>query len=288
MLAQLSAMLTGMWFTRGHLQEADRWITLALGHRRELSAPVAAQLLSAARSLARQTGDYARAGALSKEALALWRDLGGVDAIAREMINVGTSAHLIGDLVAARAALTHAIEFARNDDLTEPLAVALNNLADLAIGEGEFDEARSLEEETLALAPDGSVSADIPRVNLAHVMMLKGYPGDALVSSRDALESAARKGNLVLVAAAAIEMAWALAAQDQFVRATRLRGSAVQFHENAGVTNDVMGLTAVAAVHEILGNKLGPAGAQTMLHEAASVGLEEAVKAELDRSVERA
>ena len=170
--------------------------------------------------------------------------------------------------------------------MTEALAVALNNLGDLAIREGNVDEGQSLEEEALTVAATGSVSAGIARINLAHVMMLKGHSRDAVTFSREALESGLQQGNLLLVAWAAIELAWALAAQNQLARACHLLGSAKGFIKQSGATNDWMDLASADAVHEILREQLTPPHAQAMLDEGASTRLEDAAAEELHKSAE--
>ena len=280
-VVQLSALLTAVWIVCGQLREASRWISLALAHQYELPASLAAQLLSAARSLAHHTGDHASAGVFTAQALALWRDLGEIDSIAREMINVGNAANLSGDPAAARVAMDEAINFARQNDLTEALAVALNNLGDIAIRQGKLDEGQSLGEEALTVLSPGSISASIAQVNLAHVMMRKGHPRDALAFSRQALDSALQQGELLVVAWASIEHAWALAALNDFDRSCRLLGSATRFIEDAGAANDWMDLASANAAHDILRDHLGTQEAQARLKEGAGIHLEDAAAEEL-------
>jgi predicted ATPase/DNA-binding SARP family transcriptional activator len=280
-LARLSALLTGVWIMRGQLHEATRWMTLTLAHQHELHASLVAQIFSAARSLARHTGDHASAGAFTGQALALWRELGDIDAIAREMINVGIAAHSAGDPAAARVAMDEAITIARENDLTDVLAVALNNLGDHAIQEGELDEAQSLGEEALTVAAAGSISAGVAQVNLAHVMMRKDRPHEAVTLSRQALESALAHGELLLVAWAAIGHAWALAGLNDVERSGRLLGSATQFIQDAGAANDWMDIASAQATHDILTGQLGTKKTQALLEEGAGCHLEEAAGEEL-------
>jgi predicted ATPase/DNA-binding SARP family transcriptional activator len=280
-LARLSALLTGVWIMRGQLHEASRWLALALAHQHELPASLAAQLLSAARSLAHHSGDHANAAAFTAQALALWRELGDIDAIAREMISVGSAAHSADDPAAARLAMGEAITFARENDLTEALAVALNNLGDLAIQEGKLDEGQSLGEEALTVAAAGSISAGIAQVNLAHLMMLKGRPRDALALSHHALESALAQGDLLLVAWAAIGHAWSLAALNDVDRSGRLLGSATRFIQDAGATHEWMDIASANAANDILTGQLGTQEAQALIDEGAGRQMEEAAAEEL-------
>ena len=93
-LARLTAPLVGVWITGGQLQEAEQWTALMLERTDEYPERLAAQVVSAARSLAHHRGDHAEAAVLANRALARWREVGDPEAIGREMVSSGFIAHL--------------------------------------------------------------------------------------------------------------------------------------------------------------------------------------------------
>ncbi len=276
-LARLASPLVGVWITGGQLHEAEQWMTLMLEHTDEYSGRLAAQVISAARSHAHHRGDHVEAAALANRALALWREVGDPEAIGREMVSSGFVVHLGGDLASGRSALEAAVEFAREHELAAVLAAALNNLADLAIHEGELGEARSLSEESLAVSAPGSVSAGIVLINLAYIETHEGRYADASKLAREALETALARGDLLMAAWATIGIAWPLAEQGELERSGRLLGAGIGFLETAGAGRDWMDEACEAAVLNILHDQLEPETVQALLAEGRNLALEDAI-----------
>ena len=74
---------------------------------------LAAQVVSAARSIAWHEGLDVEAATLAERALALWHELGDPAGIGKEMISIGRAACITGDLRRARAQYERAAGFAR-------------------------------------------------------------------------------------------------------------------------------------------------------------------------------
>ena len=218
MAAQLAAPLVGIWLMTGQLREATHWMTLLLEHEDDYPQRIAAHVVSAARTLAWYRGDDETEAQLRKRAWALWRDLGDPEAIGREMIRDGNAAAVAGNNTRCQSAFQRAAQFAEEQELSGILSAALNGLGDLAIREGRLTEARALCERSRDAAGRGSAAAGVPLVNLAHVAMLEGDSVEAAGLAREALEIAFRQEDLLMIAWAALALAWSLAEQGDLER----------------------------------------------------------------------
>jgi predicted ATPase/DNA-binding SARP family transcriptional activator len=278
LVAHLASSLSGVWLQQGQLEEAERWIIPALAREERYQRPVAAEVLTAGRAIARLRGEYAQAANLARRALALWQEIGDTDAIGRAMVDVGITTHFAGDLAGGRVALERGITFARDNTLNGPLAAGLNNLADLSIRQGRLIEARALCDEALGLAARGSHLAVIALINLAHVDMLEGRSVDALNLARRALHEAAGQGPRLWVAWGAIALAWPLAAQHHFEPSGRLLGAALEFLNTAGFGRDWMDEAEEDAIRTILRRHIGPHKTEALINDGRATPLDQAAR----------
>jgi predicted ATPase/DNA-binding SARP family transcriptional activator len=283
-VARLAAPLVGVWIQTGRLYEADRWITVALEQEDAYPALLAAQVLSAARALSWNRGDHAQAGELTQRALARWRDVGDLEAIATEMVSLGMIACEEGDLVGGRAAYERAIQFAREHALMNVLAVALIDLGDLEIQEGDLEAGRVLSEESRTVAASESDSAVFARINLAHIAMLERRPADAARLGREMIEATLATGSVLKLAWSAMQVAWPLAELGELERSARLLGSGVEFLESCGAKLEWMDEGADAAVKEILRAQLDEQTVQGLLDEGRRTSVEETCREALRES----
>ena len=189
-----------------------------------------------------------------------------------------------GDLARGRGAFEKAVQFAREHALTDVLTVALTDLGDLEILEGDLDAARSFCEESRAMAAPGSDGAVISGINLAHIAMLEGRPADAASESREALEATLRAGSMLKVAWSTIMAAWPLAELGEFERSARLLGSGLAFLDNSGAKREWTDEACEAGVYKILYDKFDDQTAQALLHEGRQVPLETAAREALNSS----
>ena len=174
-VARLAAPLSqAIWTPEGQLSEAERWIRVAREGCARYPRPLQANVLTAARDLARTRGDEADGAELGEQALAIYRELGDTVGIFREMVNRAGLPAAVGDRLRERAAIEEALRFARQHELTYHLPVALVYLGDLEIAEGRLDQARALCEEALSLASSDSTPGMVALGNLAHIANLEG------------------------------------------------------------------------------------------------------------------
>ena len=275
-LARLTSTLTAVWVLRAQLHEATRWIALVLEHEDMYQPRLAAQVVSAARRLARHQGDTAKDAALAARSHQLWQEVGDIAAIGRAMVDVGYATVRAGDLDTGRELLEKAVGYAREHGLSNVLAGGLNNLADVAIMEDRLDDAIRLSEEGLRVADRASALADVALLNLAHVAMVKNELEDAIQIGRRALNGALERGDLLCVAWAAIGLAWPIVEQGGLQEAARLLGAGLEFLDAAGAGRDWMDAVCEEKVRQTLREEVGEARTKALIEEGRGVPLERA------------
>lgn len=253
-------------------------MTAALERSDQYSGRLAAEVLSAARSVAWHRGRVAEAGVLAQRALALWREIDEPEAIGYELLNTAPSAQARGDAATHRAVLEQAVQHARDNQLTDTLPAALNNLGDLAIREGRLSEGRALCTEGLAVSQSGSSSALVSLLNLAYIQALEGHHPEATTLAREALDAAVRRGDLLWSAWAATISAWPLAEQGALMSSARLLGAGIAALENSGARRDWMDDACYEAVYTIVSDQLGEPAVQTLIDQGRTLSVAEAAR----------
>lgn len=109
------------------------------------------------------SGDLTRAALLQERAVAAYRSIDDVEAVAGGLNRLGNLRQRAGDRAGANAAYTEAAELARREGATAEEAAAENNLGTLAESAGDIDRARRHYETALSLARE----ADAPGVEAA-------------------------------------------------------------------------------------------------------------------------
>ena len=179
---RLAAALALFWSIRGHFHEGRAWLAGALGQE-QLPTPSAetrdlrAEALRAAGNLAWFQGAFAAAASLLEEALALKREAGDQQGVARLLTALANVAADRGDHAAARARHEEALQVHREAGNGAGVARSLGDLADLAIGRGEHAAARGMLEEALALGREAGDKHVVAR-SLAYLGVLERAQGD--------------------------------------------------------------------------------------------------------------
>jgi tetratricopeptide (TPR) repeat protein len=188
-----------------------------------------------------------------------------------------------GDFEANRVLLDQAIELARQHDVQSFLPMALVNLGDLAIEEGQLDEARALCEEGIALGQErGAPQDQVALINLAHVANLQGRHIDATDLGRQAFRAAIERGDRLNAAAAAKEIAWPLAELGKLEQSGWLLGAATAFTDNAKVTRQRTEVICEQAAFNALRGQLDEPRLEALLLQGRTMTLEDAAQAEFE------
>lgn len=177
---------------------------------------------------------FERAAQLMEEGVSLTRSLGDQEALADMLFNLGlATVRIKGGAARAAVHLAASVELSRELGYRTVLAYALNNLAMLALHEGDQGKATSLAQESLELCRglEDPLGAFYALVNLAHAALDRGDPVQAARLLDEALglleQAEAAAGNPLPE-----ELSWLLEAtvhlaisQGQIAEAWRLAGS---------------------------------------------------------------
>ncbi|MEV7807640.1 BTAD domain-containing putative transcriptional regulator [Microbispora sp. NPDC088329] len=148
--------------------------------------------------LAGGRGDHARAIALTDEALTLTGLLGAREDAADLLVNRGDYLVAADDVEAARADYAKAADLARRAGSTTCLGAALRGLGDIALGEGDLDEAERLYAEAVERIDPHWIRSLGHRVRtlagLGRVAEARGDHATARARYREAAEAAAVGG----------------------------------------------------------------------------------------------
>jgi predicted ATPase/DNA-binding XRE family transcriptional regulator len=205
-LLQLSAMGFGLWFKPGHYLEGLRWFeqVLARSHGNASAARVA--VLDGAATLAIFQGAYDQAAKFVADELRLVRQLGDPVLVGRALTAEGLLAYRRGAYREAEDLVEEACRVLREhvDTVSEPvlrLGIALLELGDIALAQGQFDRAARHYDEVLArarLERNLWVAIDA-QTGLAAVSVCTGNPERAVRLYRDSLDRARDVGAMVLM-----------------------------------------------------------------------------------------
>jgi len=158
---RLAALLGNFWYHRGYLSEGREQLadSLACAGADRLTATWASVLIAAG-LLAVAQSDYAEAGALFEEALAIRRALGEKRGIIEVLIYEGIVAAAQSYFSQAKARFEEGLAFYQEQGDRANIADALDKLTFVAFEQGYYEKARALAEQSMAIQQElGTVGA---------------------------------------------------------------------------------------------------------------------------------
>jgi tetratricopeptide (TPR) repeat protein len=225
-----------LWLLRGALQEGLQWAETALARREGLEPEARAHLLAETSELLRFAGDTARAKALKLECLEVDRRSGrrarvthGGSLSAHVLANLADMALGEGDLDQARAYVEESLALGGG-------AWALAGMGEIFMLEGDLDEARDYFQRALtgfkAVGHDYNYALTLE--GLGEVARRRGELSTALEHFRDALNGFAALGDETAIAVCLDNLAAVAAEQGELVRAGHLVGAAAALRTSSG------------------------------------------------------
>src|SRR6266487_2895498 len=152
MAFRLGGALLRYWEVRGHWSEGWNFLEWARAESEGVAVPVQVKvLMAAAYLLDHLEHDTDRAEALYEESLVLYRALGDPAGIALALNQLGEIAGSRGHFAAAYTRTEEALALYREVGDKQGIAWSLNNLADIISQQGEYARAISLNKESLTL-----------------------------------------------------------------------------------------------------------------------------------------
>ncbi len=229
---RIAAAARWYWLVRGYLDEGRR-VFERLRMSTEGAPTLHAEALVLGSAFPWRLGDAAASKRQLEEALALFRELGDEDNIARSIAELGGVAVSENDLARAAALYEEAAVLFERLGHTVRLAVVFANLAAIAAQRDDSASALSYGERAIALQREIRDSDGIS-VSLANIARVRLAVGDDAGAARDLHEalSIGRRLKYRMVLAHALGAAGEIAARaGEADRATRLIGAARQAFE---------------------------------------------------------
>jgi predicted ATPase/DNA-binding CsgD family transcriptional regulator len=199
---RLSQGLFRFWEVRGGVSEGRRWLERALARGEEGVTFGRARGFFSAGALAFTQDDYDQAEALLRQSELLYRKLADPSGIGAALHKLGQVALALGNYTLARSLTEEALAHFREagdkwsqfgtplaSDSSEPgdkwtmyfICLALDNLVRVGIVQGEYAEARSLAEESLALSRPIDDRRNMV-ISLFHLALLTFSEGEQTVA----------------------------------------------------------------------------------------------------------
>ena len=232
----LAAAMWRFWWLRGHITEGRKQLETALAVDGATAAAARATALDGAGVLAETQGDYDRAEALHREALALSRERDDKTGIARALGNLGVVAFDRGDDDQATALLDESLALAREIGDQLLVATALNDLGTVAFKRLDLEGAELLYQESLSLRRRAGSGSEIARAlnNLGAVAIDRGDFAGACQLFSESLSLYRDAGDRWGAAGALIGLAVANHRQGDFPRAVALLEESLSLFREVG------------------------------------------------------
>jgi predicted ATPase/DNA-binding CsgD family transcriptional regulator len=195
---EVGAALWRWWLTSGRLSAGRAWLGkfLTAADERPAHAAVESQsigrALGAAAVLAAESGDYAEAVRLARQAMRIFEPLAPGEDLAFTATVLGSAQRYLGERAEARRSLQTALDVRAAVGDRAKLAMAVNNMALVEIDDGNLDRARELLEQNLIIKRQLGEprSIAIGLLNLADVLIRDGRWQAARGSLAEAAELA--------------------------------------------------------------------------------------------------
>ncbi|HJY55661.1 MAG TPA: tetratricopeptide repeat protein, partial [Streptosporangiaceae bacterium] len=243
---EVGAALWRWWLASGRLSAGRGWLDkflTAAGERPVRTAEESQRIgraLCAAAVLAAETGDYAEAVRLARQAMRIFEPLDPGEDLAFAATVLGSAQRYLGERAEARLSFQTALDLRAAIGDRVKLAMATNNMALIEIDDGNLGRARELLEQNLIIKRQlgEARSIAIGLLNLADVLVRDGRLRAAQISLAEAAELAIGQPQimgLILCSQGHLE-----AKQRSWKHAAELYADAVAASEIGGHTHDVI------------------------------------------------
>ena len=254
----MAAALWRWWLTSGRLAAGRGWLGRFLARASHRRDQVTGRAFCAAAVLAAENGDYPEAVRLATTALSIFDGLGLRERSAFAATVLGSAQRYLGQRDAARRCFETALELRARLDDRRGVSVALNNLALMALDDGDLAGARASLERALVIKRQlGDLhSLAIGLANLSDVLI---RAGDVVAARRllaEAAELAAGQDTPQLTGLLEANRGFLAAAEERWAAAAGHYRAAALAHQEGGHAHDVaMALTGLGRAAYRLGRR---------------------------------
>jgi predicted ATPase/DNA-binding CsgD family transcriptional regulator/DNA-binding XRE family transcriptional regulator len=252
---RMSAALWRWWLTSGQLAAGRGWLGRFLARAAQRRDEESGRAFCSAAVLAAENGDYPEAVRLAKIALGIFDALGLPERSAFAATVLGSAFRYLGHRDAAGRCFQAALDLRAKLDDRRGLSVALNNLALMALDEGDLALGRENLEQSLVIKRQlgDQNSLAIGLANLSDVLIRSGELDAARRALDEAAELAEVLGNPQLIGLLEANRGFLAAERDQWAASAGHFQAAALAHEEGGQAHDIVAaLTGLGrAVHRL-------------------------------------
>jgi predicted ATPase/DNA-binding CsgD family transcriptional regulator len=267
-----AAALWRWWLTSGRLAEGRSWLARFLATAQDRTGPSGARALASAAVLANENGDYRSAADQGAAALRIFEARGDQEPAAFAATAVGSAYRYLSDIPTARRHFERAMNLRRALADRRGVSVSLNNLALLALDEGDLVLARDLLEESLLikrqLGEPRAVALGL--LNLSEVLLRARSYGRAERAVEEAVEIASSLGDRQLIGTLRCNEGQLADLRGDWESAAAHYAEAAQEHRIAGHQHDVV--VALVGLGRAL-HRLGRGEAVKQLRDAEALAV---------------
>ena len=238
----MAAALWRWWLASGRLAVGRAWLGRFLsgagGRRDELTG----RALCSAAVLAAENGDYAGAVRQAEVALGIFERLDLAERMALAATVLGSAQRYLGERAAARRSFQTAADLRAALGDRRGVSVAMNNMALLAVDDGDLTRARELFEQTLVIKRQlgQQQSIAIGLANLADVFIRTGQREAASRALDEAAELAVAVSNPQLIGTLRCNQGNLAAQRREWAQAAAHYEVAIAAHRQAGHPHDAI------------------------------------------------
>jgi predicted ATPase/DNA-binding CsgD family transcriptional regulator/DNA-binding XRE family transcriptional regulator len=238
----MSAALWRWWLASGRVAAGRAWLgkfLAAAGQRRD---ELTGRALCSAALLAAENGDYDAAVRQARVALRVFEQLDLTERMALAATVLGSAQRYLGDRVAARRSFQAAADLRAALGDRRGVSVAMNNMALLALDDGDLARARELFEQNLVikrqLGEQQSIAVGL--ANLADVLIRTGQWDAASRALAEAAELATAAGSPQLIGVLRCNQGNLAAQRRKWAEAAEHYEAAIAAHQEAHHPNEAV------------------------------------------------
>jgi len=239
---EMSAALWQWWLTSGRLLEGRGWIARFLAAAGPQRTTARARALSAAGVLAVENGDYPEAVNRASVALRIFEANGETERAALAATVLGSAHRYLGENAAAREFFERAMRHRVTLGDQRGVSIAVNNLALLALDDGDLPRARELFEQALLtkrqLGDPRSVALGL--ANLSDVLIRTRRPAAAARALDEAAALAVELDDRQLIGTIACNQGELAGLRKDWAGAAEFYAAAAEAYRAGGHGHDVV------------------------------------------------
>ena len=276
---QLAAALWRFWYQRGYLREGRAWLSELLGLQPAADPAATAKAHEALGGLAYWLSDAVTAQASYEAAARLSRELGDREAEAGALYNLAFVPVMRRDLDAAVRLFNESLALAREVGRADLIAKNEHALGVALVQAGDVRAALPLLERAAASFREGEDRHQLVWAisELAFAYHMLGHRHKAWTAYRETLGLVTEARNLPGIAASLELGSTFESSEGRHAEAVRMAGAAAALREETGVTGALMSRPQVDAT-EVARKQIGEEAVEIALAEGSAMTLDEAIE----------